>query len=101
MEELALWLKSQHRGLRTYKEFQQKVLEAGSKHRDQYALYSLLAVMVGRFIDAYEEAPLTLDVTDEAHKRLVALSDSAVRYNAMSSDERLALLNEIAASELN
>lgn len=101
MEELALWLKSQHRGLRTYKEFQQKVLEAGSKHRDQYALYSLLANMVGRFIDAYEEAPLTLDITDEAHKRLVALSDSAVRYNSMSSDERLALLNEIASSELN
>lgn len=101
MDELALWLKSQHKGLRTYKEFQQKVLEAGSKHRDQYALYSLLAVLVGRFVEAYEESPLTLDIADEAHKRLVALADSAVRFNSMSSDERLALLNEIAASDLN
>ncbi len=101
MEELAQWLKSQHKGLRTYKTFQQMVLDAGAKNRDQYALYCLLAMIVGRFIDSYEESPLTLDVTDEAHKRLTALSDKAAKFNAMSSDERLKLLNEIAVSELS
>jgi hypothetical protein len=101
VEELAQWLKSQHKGLRTYKTFQQQVLEAGAKHRDQYALYYLLAMLVGRFIDSYEEEPLTLDVTDEAHKRLVAFSDKAAKFNALSADERLKLLNEIAASDLN
>lgn len=101
MEELAQWLKSQHKGLRTYKTFQQKVLDAGSAHRDQYALYALLAGLVGRFVEAYEETPLTLEITDEAHKRLVALSDSAIEFDRMSDKDRLALLNEIAASELN
>lgn len=101
MEELAQWLKSQHKGLRTYKTFQQKLLDAGSKHRNQYALYYLLAMLVGRFVDAHEESPLTLEVTDEAHKRLVALSERAVKFDSMSSDDRLKLLNEIAASELN
>jgi hypothetical protein len=101
VEELAQWLKSQHKGLRTYKTFQQRVLEAGAKHRDQYALYYLLAMLVGRFIDSYEEEPLTLDITDEAHKRLVACSDKAAKFNALSADERLKLLNEIAASDLN
>lgn len=101
MDELAQWLKSQHKGLRTYKTFQQKLLETGSKRRNQYALYYLLAALVGRFVDTHEESPLTLEITDEAHKRLVALSDRAVKFDSMSSDDRLNLLNEIAGSELN
>ncbi len=101
MDELAQWLKSQHKGLRTYRMFQQKVLELGAKRRDQYALYFLLAMLVGRFVDVYEEKPLTLDVTDEAHRRLVTLSDKAAQFDRMSDAERLTLLNEIAVSELN
>jgi len=101
VEELAQWLKSQHKGLRTYKTFQQRALEMGAQHRDQYALYYLLGMLVGRFVDSFEENPLTLDVTDEAHRRLVAFADKAAGYERMSADERLKLLNEIAGSELN
>ena len=101
MDELAKWLKSQHKGLRTHKTFQHSVLEAGAKHRDQYALYYLLAMLVTRFIDAYEESPLTVDVADQAHKRLVAFVDRAAQFDGMSADERLKLLNEIAAADLN
>ena len=100
MEELAQWLKSQHKGLRTYKTYQQKVLEIGSKNRRQYALFYLLAMLAGRFVDGYEENPLTLDVADEAHRRLVAFTDKAARFDAMAPQDRIALLNEIAASEL-
>jgi hypothetical protein len=101
VEDLAQWLKSQHKGLRTYKTFQQRVLDLGTQHRDHYALYYLLSTLVGRFIDAYDESPLTLDVTDEAHKRLVALSEKAAGFEALSSDGQLAFLNEIATSDLN
>jgi hypothetical protein len=101
VEELVQWLRSQHKGLRTYKTFQQRVLEAGAKHRDQYALYFLLAILVGRFVEAYEETPLTLDITDEAHKRLVAISEKAAKFDALSAEKRLGLLNEIASSDLN
>jgi len=101
VEELAEWLKSQHKGLRTYKTFQQKVLEIGAKHRDHYALCYLLAMLAGRFSDAYEETPLTLDVTDEAHRRLVTYADKAAKFDSISSDGRLEFLNEIAASDLH
>lgn len=101
MEDLAQWLKSQHKGMRTYKTFQQKVLEIGIKRRDQYALCYLLGMLAGRFVDAYEETPLTLDVTDEAHRRLVAFADKAAKFDSMSPDSRLELLNEIAASDLH
>lgn len=100
MEELAHWLKSQHKGLRTYKTFHQKVLDLGASNRGQYALYYLLAMLVGRFVDAYEDSPLTLDVTDEAHKRLVAIAEKCSHFEKMSADERLKILNEIAAMEL-
>jgi hypothetical protein len=100
VEQLADWLKTQHKGLRTYKTFQQKVMELGAKTGRDFALYSLLAALVGRFIDAYEESPLTLDVTDEAHKRLTTLSEKAVRYESLSAENRLSLLDDIAKSEL-
>ncbi len=100
MEELAQWLKSQHKGLRTEMTFQQKVLELASKGRRDSALYHLLAMLVGRFIDAYDERPLTLDLADEAHKRLIVVSDKAVHFNSMSADDRIDLLNEIAAMDL-
>jgi hypothetical protein len=100
VEELAQWLKSQHKGMRTYKTFQQKVLEIGSKKQRQYALFYLLAMLVGRFIDAYDENPLMLNVAGEAHKRLVAFTDKAVRFNSMTPQEQIELLNEIAVSEL-
>ncbi len=100
VEELAQWLKSQHKGLRSYKAFQQKVLEVGSKNRQQYALYYLLGMLAGRFVEVYDERPLTLDVTDEAHKRLIAVVDKALLYNTMSAQQQNELLNEIAAAEL-
>lgn len=100
MEELVQWLKSQHKGLRTYKGFHQRALELGAQHRDQYAIYYLLSALVGRFIDSFEDSPLTLDVTDEAHKRLVRITEKAAGYEGMSSDQRLSILNEIAAMEL-
>ncbi len=100
MEELAQWLKTQHKGLRTYKTFHQKVLELGARHKQQYALYYLLAMLVWRFVDSYEDSPLTLDVTDEAHTRLVAIAERCARFDAMPTEERLAFLNELAAMEL-
>lgn len=100
MEELTQWLKSQHKGLRAYKTFHQKVLDLGAQHREQYALYYLLAMLVGRFVEAYEDSPLTLDVTDEAHKRLVAIAEKCSRFDSISAEERLKLLNEIASMEL-
>jgi hypothetical protein len=100
VEELVQWLKSQHKGLRTYKGFHQRVLELGAQHRDQYAIYYLLSALVGRFIDSFEDSPLTLDVTDEAHKRLVRITEKAAGYHGMSADQRLSILNEIAAMEL-
>jgi hypothetical protein len=101
VEELAQWLKRQHKGLRTYKTFQQKVLEIGSMDRRQYALYYLVAMLVDRFIDAYDEMPLTLDITDEAHKRLLAITEKAARFDMMAAEDQVELLNELAVAELS
>lgn len=101
MEELSQWLKTQHKGLLTYERFHQRILDIGAERREQYALYYLLAVLVDRFVEAYEETPLTVDVADEAYRRLVVLSEKAVMFDSMKCDEQLIFLNEIAASHLD
>jgi hypothetical protein len=68
---------------------------------DRYVLYYLLAALVARFVDSFEEEPLTLGVTDEAHRRLVAISDKAAKFQSLSAEEQIKILNEIATSELS
>ncbi len=100
MEDLLQWLKAQHKGLRTYKTFQRKVLDIGAKNKDQYAVYFLLGALVERFVETYDEEPLTLDVTEKAHKQLIAITEKAVQFDKMQPAQQIALLNEIAALDL-
>jgi hypothetical protein len=100
LDELLEWLRSQHKGLRTYKSFQQKVLEAGGKKRGEYALYYLLSSLVGRFVDTYDDRPLMLDVTDEAFRRLVELVERAGKFEKLSAKDQVGFLNELASTEL-
>jgi hypothetical protein len=100
LNDLLTWLKPQHSGLRTYKDFLQKVLQLAASDRDHRALYSMLATLVGHFIENYEEHPLPVDVAEEAHKRLTTLVEKAVASFNGSPADQLKVLNEIAATEL-
>ena len=98
---MAQWLRSNHRGLATYKSFQQKLLDAAVEHRDHYVVFYLLATIIERFVEVQEDTPLTFDTMDRARKRLVAISNKIARFDAMSCEDRLELLNEIAATDLS
>ena len=100
MDELLNWLKPQPNGLRTYKAFQQKVVALAAADRAHAAFYQLLAALAGHFIERYEENPLPVDVADTALSRLVATVDKAAKSLKGSPADQLAVLNEIAASEL-
>ncbi len=100
MDSLLTWLKPQHSGLRTYKAFQQKVLQLAATDRRHLALYHMLATLVGRFIETYEEQPLPVDVADEALKRLIALVEKAAKSLTGSAADQLEVLNLIAAADL-
>jgi hypothetical protein len=100
LNELLTWLKPQHGGVRTYKDFLQKVMQLAASDRDHLAVYTLLATLVGRFIESYEEHPLAVDVADGALKRLIALVEKAAASLGGSPADQLAVLNEIAAAEL-
>lgn len=100
MDELLTWLKSQHNGLRTYKDFQQRVLHLATTDREHVALYQILGLLVGRFIDAYEEHPLTGDVADQAFDHLIAFTERATASLRAPAAEQLATLNAIAAADL-
>jgi hypothetical protein len=101
MQELAQWLRSDLMGLATYRALQLKLLDAAKQHRDRYVVYYMIATLIERFVFEKNDTPLTSRTTDEARKRLIAMSDKIARFDAMSCDERLQFLNEIAAAELS
>jgi len=98
MEELAKWFETQPMSLQTYESFRQKVLALGSKHHEAFALYYLLAMLAGRLVAIHAGSPLTLDVSEEGHKRLMALAERAKNFSSLTADARFSLLNEIAAT---
>jgi hypothetical protein len=98
--ELHSWLLAQHPGLRTYKSFQQKALELASSDDEHRALYRLLASMVGRYIDSFDEEPLPVDVAKRAYQRLVNIVDDAELSMQAPASQQVQTLNKVAATEL-
>jgi len=98
--ELHRWLLAQHPGLRTYKSFQQKALELASSDDEHRAVYCLLASMVGRYIDSFDEEPLPVDVAKRAYQRLVSVVDEAELSMAEPVSQQMQTLNRVAATEL-
>ena len=70
MNDLHALLSLQHRGLRTFKIFQQK-LETLSRDKPEHrALRRLLSCLVGSYLEAFDEEPLPVAVADRAYHRL-------------------------------
>ncbi|MBR1128831.1 hypothetical protein ACVIW2_004788 [Bradyrhizobium huanghuaihaiense] len=98
MNDLHAWLSEQHHGLRTFRTFQQKLETLGRDDPAQRGLCRLLSSLVGSYVEAYDEAPLPVEVADSAYHRLLTLVAS-IDLNA-DADRRLADINRVAESQL-
>jgi hypothetical protein len=96
--DLHAWLSQQHRGLRTFRDFQQKLDTFGRDDPEQRALCRLLSTLVGSYVEAFDEEPLPADVADRAYRRLLDLVAS-IDVGA-GAERRLADINRIAAFDL-
>jgi|GEM_PF-631368 len=96
--DLHTWLAQQRHGLRTFRTFQQKLESLSSGDPGQRAVCRLLSGLVGRYIEAFDEAPLPVAVADRAHGRLLDLLASLDL--AGSADRRLADIDRVAACDL-
>jgi hypothetical protein len=94
MNDLHAWLSEQHHGLRTFRIFQQKLDTLGRDDPAQRGLCRLLSGMIGSF----DEAPLPVEVADDAYHRLLTLVASLDLQR--DADRRLADINRVAANEL-
>jgi hypothetical protein len=98
MNDLHAWLSQQHHGLRTFRNFQQKLDALMRDEPGQQALCRLLSDLVDGYIEAFDEDPLPVDVADRAYQRLLELVGSLdLQANA---DRRLADINRVAAYDL-
>ena len=98
MNDLHAWLSQQHHGLRTFRIFQQKLESLGRDHPEQRGLCRLLSGLVGSYVEAFDEAPLPVEVADGAYHRLLTLVAS-IDLNA-DADRRIADINRVAESRL-
>jgi len=73
MNNLHAWLSQQHHGLRTFRIFQQKLETLGRDDPAQRGLCRLLSSLVGSYVEAFDEAPLPVEVADGAYHRLLKL----------------------------
>lgn len=100
MKEIHTWLSTQHNGLKTYTAFQSKMLQLATEQKQNAALLHLLAMLADNFISFYDESPLPVDVADRAFTKLKELVEKSAHWESMSDADRIALLNEIARTEL-
>lgn len=98
MNDLHAWLSQQHHGLRTFQTFQQKLETLGRHDPAQRGLCRLLSGVVGSYVEAFDEAPLPVEVAENAYRRLLTLVESLdLRGDAA---RRLADINRVATCEL-
>lgn len=98
MNDLHTWLSEQHHGLRTFRIFQQKLETLGRDDPGQRGLCRLLSGLVGSYVEAFDEAPLPVEVADGAYHRLLTLVASLDLHG--EPDRRLADINRVATCEL-
>lgn len=98
MNDLHDWLLRQHHGLRTFQLLRQKLVSLAVDEPDHSALYTLLALLVARYTDAFDEEPVPVSVADRAYARLLQLL--ADLRPSGSAEGRLADLNRLAAADL-
>ena len=98
MNDLHSWLSQQHHGLRTFKNFQQKLENLSAREPAQQGLCTLLSGLVGSYIDIFDEAPLPVAVADRAYGRLLDLVGSLDLHS--DANRRLADINRVAACDL-
>jgi len=100
MNELLNWLLQQKGSLRTYVEFQDRALALRANAPEHAALLRLLADLAGRFVEAYDRQPLSGEIAAQALDRLTDFLGRAAGGHVADPAGRIALLNEIGASEL-
>ncbi|MBI3435845.1 MAG: hypothetical protein HY056_12325 [Proteobacteria bacterium] len=99
MDASMAWQRQQNSGVRTFRDFQQRVsaLAAGGDHA---ALYSLLAALAARFVAAWDGRPLPVGVAQGALASLTLSLERARRVAESPDLDQLAFLNEIARTDL-
>jgi hypothetical protein len=97
---LSDWLAGQHPGLRTYKTFQEKALQLSVSETKYRALYSLLADIAGRYVTAYDEKPLPVEVAKQAYEKFLALVNNAEQAIDAPFERQIEMLNTIAGAEI-
>jgi hypothetical protein len=101
MNELVAWLKEQNEEVCTDIGLQQHAYGLVRSNPEQAAVFRLLGTVAARFASSYEDMPLPASMAGSTFERVLALVEEALRTTNGTAQEKLAVLNEIARTELH
>jgi hypothetical protein len=95
-KELIKTLEMHNYGVRAYENFSQMCHQSAKKHPDHAAFFLCLALLADRFVNQYDESPLTISIADAHKDKVLSLIDEM--ENVLSEDVTLQvkLLNTLA-----
>lgn len=96
LEDLVKTLEVNNYGVRAYEQFAQLCYKSVVEQPDMAIFFLTLSVMAERFVNQYDESPLTITVADAQKNKILRLIEKMEKTLNESSAQQVRLLNAVA-----
>ena len=100
-EELVETLEMHNYGVRAYEQFAQQCYRSASVQPDHAIYFLTLRVFAERFVNQYEESPLTITVADAQKEKILGMIQKMEKALHKDSTARIELLNSVSRDIMN
>ena len=100
-EELVQTLEMHNYGVRAYEQFSQLCYQSAEKHPDHAIYFLTLSVLTERFVNQYDESPLTITVADAQKEKILGMIQKMEKALHKDSTARIELLNSVSRDIMN
>ncbi len=95
-EELVETLEIHNYGVRAYEQFVQLCYQSAEKQSDHAVFFLTLSVLAERFVNQYDESPLTITVADAQKDKVLRLIEKMEKTLFKDFAEQIKLLNTVS-----
>jgi len=100
-EELVETLAMHNFGVRAYELFAQQCYQSAQVQTDHAVFFLTLSVMAERFVNQYDESPLTLTVADAQQEKVLGIIRQMEMTLHKNSIAQIELLNSVSRDIMN
>jgi len=100
-EELVDTLETHNFGVRAYELFAQQCYQSAQVQTDHAVFFLTLRVFAERFVNQYEESPLTITVADAQKEKILGMIQKMEKALHKDSTAQIELLNSVSRDIMN